>query len=50
MIDKKKLKEYGFIQFNIKDVDEVLYNQLSDVIEEGPEKYQEDLRIVRTSF
>ena len=50
MIDKKKLKEYGFIQFNIKDVDESLYNELSDIIEEGPEKYQEDLRIVRTSF
>jgi len=50
MIDKQRLKEYGFIQFNIKDVDENLYNQLSDIIEEGPEKYQEDLRIVRTSF
>ena len=50
MIDKKKLKEYGFIQFNIKDVDENLYNELSDIIEEGPEKYQEDLKIVRTSF
>lgn len=50
MIDKKKLKEYGFIEFNIKDVDESLYNELSDIIEEGPEKYQEDLRIVRTSF
>ena len=50
MIDKQRLKEYGFIQFNIKDVDENLYNQLSDIIEEGPEKYQEDLKIVRTSF
>jgi len=50
MIDTQRLKDYGFIQFNIKDVDISLYNQLYDIIEEGPEKYQENLRIVRTSF
>ena len=50
MIDIQKLKEYGFTQFNIKDVDVNLYNQLSDLIDDGAEKYQENLRIVRTSF
>jgi len=50
MINTKQLTEYGFTQFNIKDVDEVLYNELYDIIEEGPEKYQEDLRIIKTSF
>ena len=50
MINFAELTEYGFTQFNIKDVDENLYNQLWDLIEDGAEKYQENLRIVRTSF
>ena len=50
MINKNQLADYGFTQFNIKDVDESLYNQLWDLIEDGAEKYQENLIIVRTSF
>ena len=50
MINVEELKNYGFTQFNIKNVDENLYNQLWDLIEDGAEKYKEKLRIVRTSF
>ena len=50
MINISELTDYGFTQFNIKDVDENLYNQLSDLIGDGVEKYQDELCIVRTSF
>lgn len=50
MIDIQRLTDYGFIQFNIKDVDENLYQSLYDLIGDGAEKYQENLVIVRTSF
>ena len=41
MIDVNQLTDYGFTQFNIKDVDETLYNQLSELIGDGAEKYQD---------
>lgn len=50
MIDTNQLTNYGFTQFNIKDIDENLYNELSNLIENGAEKYQHELCIVRTSF
>ena len=50
MINTKQLTEYGFTQFNIKDVDENLYNELSELIGDGAEKYQDELCIVRTSY
>lgn len=50
MIDTNQLTNYGFTQFNIKDVDENLYNELSELIGDGVEKYQDELCIVRTSY
>ena len=44
------LHDTGFAGFNLKDLDEGLYNKLSDEVGEGPHLLKHNLKLVRTKW
>lgn len=46
----QSLHETGFSGFNLKDLDESLYNKLSKEIGEGPHTLQDTIKLVRTKW
>jgi len=44
------LHKTGFAGFNLKDLDETLYNKLSNEVGEGPHTLQHNLKLVRTKW